>query len=263
MNNAAGKVELLELLPQLQLLPRLVLDSVQFKSPDVGAGSTGQRGNADGAWEKYLAAERHTCVCPDAHLEESHVEQPVLQESLALHATCYAALLTHSSLASLEVVNTRLPWQDTLVPFTRHQAGTQPKSRLNSIYLKADTSSTAVDTSILEGLIKSCSGLQALHVSGAHASTGCAGFGCHSFLPALQHLPHLTRLAVSGVTDVTIWSLAQVRLTGVHEDLLLLTGKHASLVVYVRPRPGVTFASNLHCCLAKVRMGGVGCGSCM
>jgi hypothetical protein len=221
VNNTAGRVELLELLPQLQHLTKLVLDNVQFKAPDVGASNPGVEGVGE-AWERYLAGERHTPLAVAAndlnaqHLQEPHAEKARVQERLTVHATCYAALLTHSSLARLEVVNTRLPWQDMLVPFTRNQAGVQPKSRLNSIYLKADTSSTAVETSILEGLIKSCGGLQALHVSGAHASTGCAGFGCHSFLPALQHLPHLTRLAVSDVTDVTVWSLAQVRLSGVH-----------------------------------------------
>jgi hypothetical protein len=236
VNNAADEPELLELLPALQQLTQLVLDSVLFQAPDPPAAASAHVPSQSDGWDpEWLTSLNLTESppaspggddCPDAEQavqnngswherdrEPLDDEQAPLQDKPVTHAACYTALLTHNKLECLEVINTRLPWQAMTAPFTEgrtssHTPANKPQSFLKSITLKADNPSTAVEACDIEALVKSCSGLQALHISGVHVGIRRGGFGRPNFLPVLQQLAHLTSLAVSGVSDVTVWNLA-------------------------------------------------------
>lgn len=119
-----------------------------------------------------------------------------------------------------------------------HTHANKPQSFLKSLTLKAGNPSTAVEACDIEALVKYCSALQALHISGAHAGIRRGGFGRPNFLPVLQQLPHLTSLAVSGVSDVSVWSLAQVRsmyaaLMCLHLDMVLLPTPHIGNLLWI------------------------------
>lgn len=145
INNVADEPELLELLPALQQLTHLVLDSVLFQAPEPPVAALAHvPSNSDGwdplaerldylhltgsppatprAWHAGFGGS-DDCLVGDQAVQNHQSWQEIDRESIepmeeeqatpqvmpAAHTDCYAALLIHSKLECLEVINTHLP----------------------------------------------------------------------------------------------------------------------------------------------------------
>jgi len=135
------------------------------------------------------------------HLTFLKLEAPII----ACSAAAYAALTVSSQLQHLELVNSDYgqPWRDILphvfpvshsLPELRYVALLQPRGQSAMAHASADEGvRPASDLELLAGIVSCCPSLQHLDIAEAMFRQGP--------LHPLLHVPHLTALRVSSISD--------------------------------------------------------------